>query len=170
MVSGLTVMVAAGATAASLAAATAPGGIAPRKVVTCDEAIAFTRAPSHGTRVLLGRVALPPERFPSRPRAAPENRPLPYFAKFGLQIHSGREPVDVVVPRAWRARLALNWGENGGPAQSSSIRVLACGPVLGRRWLAFPGGYFLRKPACVPLIVRVGSKSAHIRLGIGRSC
>jgi len=169
MVSGLTAIVAVAGVTASVAA-TAPGGIAPRKVVTCDEAISFTRAPHAGTRVLLGRLALPPERFPSRPRAAPENRPLPYYAKFGLQVRSGRNPVDVIVPRAWRTRAAVGWGEDAGPQQASSVRVLACKPVLGRPWLAFPGGYFLRKPACIPLTVRVGTRTAHVRLGIGRRC
>src|SRR5437870_4161994 len=130
MVSGLTAFVVAGAAAASVAAATAPGGIAPRKIVTCDEAISFTRAPSAGTRVLLGRVALPPERFPGQPHAAPENRPLPYYAKFGLQVHAGRGPVDVIVPPAWRTRVALGWGEDsGGPQQASTVRVLGCRPV-----------------------------------------
>lgn len=170
MVSGLTVIVASGAAAASVAAAATPGGLAPRKLVTCDEAIHFTRAPSPGTRLLLGRVALPPEGFPGRPIAARENRPLPYFAKFGLQVHSGRLPVDVIVPRAWRTRAAVGWGEDRGPQQASSVRVQACKPVLGRPWLAFPGGYFLRRPACVPLIVRVGARSARFRLGIGRRC
>ena len=36
---------------------------------------------------------------------------------------------------------------------------------------AYAGGFFLRSPSvCVPLIFRVGARSATVRFGIGRRC
>lgn len=123
--------------------------------------------PRRGERVLLGRVALPPERFPGRPNYAPEYfQPLPYFAKYGLGVRAGREPVDLVIPVPWRNRFAIAWG-NLRVQQAAAVRIFAC---EWAEWLRYPGGYYLREPACVPLIVRVGGRSARIRLGIGRAC
>ena len=36
---------------------------------------------------------------------------------------------------------------------------------------AYSGGFFLRsRAACVPLVFRVGSRSAVVRFGVGRRC
>ena len=144
--------------------------IAPRAVVGCDEVKGMSRSPSSGTRVVLGRIALPPRRLPGSPNYAPTaNKPLPYFAKWGVEVRSGRTPVDLVVPRRWRGRLALGWGDRG-PQQASVVHLLGCRPVLGRQWLGYAGGFFLRAPACVAVDVRVGDKRRRIPLGIGVDC
>jgi hypothetical protein len=146
------------------------GGIAPLKVVTCNDIAIFGNAASPRRRILFARVAVPRESFVMQPHAAQANRPLPYFAKQGIQLHSGRQPVEVLVPNRWRSRFAIGWGENGGPQQASAVRLLACSPVLGHAWLTYPGGYFVRKPACVPLVIRIGRETTRIRLSIGKSC
>jgi hypothetical protein len=158
----------------SLAAASPehPSSAAPvEKTLTCDELNGFDKAPPSGWRVILGRVALPPERwFRSRPRYGRDYLPFPYFAKAGLEVHAQRAPFDLVVPAGWRGRLALGWGEDHTPRFASVIHVPRCAPVLGRAWLWWAGGYFLRRPACVPVIVRSGARTTEVRLAIGRPC
>jgi hypothetical protein len=144
--------------------------IAPLKVVTCNDVTRVGDAPGRRLRVLFGRVAVPRQNALLQPHAAPANRPLPDYAKQGLQLHASRQPVEVVVPIRWRTRLAVGWGETGGPQQASVVRVLPCRRVLGHDWLTYPGGYFVRAPACVPLVIRTGPKTARVRLSVGRRC
>lgn len=146
------------------------GAVAPLKIVGCDSIIAASTRPWPDRRVLFGRVVLPRENQLLQGHAASENRPLPYFAKQGVQVRAGRTTISLIVPRRWRTRLAVGWGENGGPQQASQVRLAGCNLEVGRQWLSYPGGYFLRRPACAPLLVRVGTRSARIRLSLGRPC
>ena len=107
---------------------------------------------------------------PLRTAVCDAYRPLPYYAKAGLEVHARRPAFDVLVPPAWRSRIALGWGEDHQPTFASVIHVPTCAAVLGSGWISWAGGYFLRKPACVPVIVRSGSRSIEIRLAIGRAC
>ena len=140
------------------------------KLVACNSVIAATAKPTPGRRIVLGRLVLPREGHVLQGRADQRNRPLPFFAKQGLEVLASRVRVDVIVPEEWRRRAAVSWGENGGPGQVSHVRFLGCAPVAGRRWLSYPGGYFLREPACLPLVVRIGRSVARVRLSIGRRC
>jgi hypothetical protein len=52
----------------------------------------------------------------------------------------------------------------------SSVRFTGCGsnPRSGN---AYAGGFYLASPsACVPLLVRVGTRSRTVRFGIGQTC
>jgi hypothetical protein len=76
--------------------------------------------------------------------------------------------VTVTVPKAWRNRLAISWGNR--PGFFSTIRIASCsaGP---KPWNAYAGGFHLRsRSACVPLVFRVGRRSATVRFGLGRRC
>ncbi len=156
--------------AAVLAAAGTPPRIPTSALVRCDHIIYDLAAPNPTRRVLLDHVALPPERFPSRPRYSPHGRPFPYWAKNGIEVRYANVTVELVVPVAWRTRFAIGWGS---PARAaSSVRIPPCTgvgyPTDG--WRAYAGGYWVRKPACVPLIVRIGGATTTIRLGIGVDC
>ena len=136
------------------------------KLVGCEEAVGEGKR-LRTERVVLGRVVLPPERFPYRPRYQPGHGPLPYFAKYGVLILSGPGAVDLLVPSRWRARFAIGWGIRGAE-EVRRVRFVGCERAW--RWRAYAGGYYLREPACVPLIVKVGGSVAQVRLGIGRRC
>lgn len=110
-----------------------------RIVVGCDETAGEVPRPRAG-RVLFDRIALPPKRFPERPRYQPEeHHPLPYFAKQGVLVRSGQTPVDLIVPRAWHARLAIAWGSDDTDQQVPAVRFLGCD--RGDVWLAYAGGF-----------------------------
>ena len=42
--------------------------------------------------------------------------------------------------------------------------------VDGARWLAFPGGYHVPEPMCVPLIVRANGRETRAEVRVGAGC
>jgi hypothetical protein len=130
--------------------------------VTCESAIMVTE-PVRPTveRVLFGRVAVPQRdllqvvRVPGR---------QPYWRKAGMLVRADSPRVSVSVPAAWRSRVAIEWGDSGVVA---SLHFAACST---HRWNAYAGGFYVRRPACVPLIVRVARRATQVRFGIGRRC
>lgn len=157
-------------TGAMLAVAGTSEPVPPRQIVPCDHIIFDLAAPSPPRRVVLEHVALPPERFPFRPHYSRHRRPFPYFAKDGIDVRYVDAVVELVVPVDWRKRFAIGWGSPARPTWS--VRIPPCAQIgyPGGEWRAYAGGYWLRKPACVPLIVRVGGETTRIRLGIGVDC
>ena len=94
--------------------------------------------------------------------------PWPYRSKAGMVVRGGSPPVTVTVPKAWRGRLAISWGNRPGVFTQIRFRSCAAGP---KPWNAYAGGFRLRSPsACVPLTFRVGARVATVRFGLGRSC
>ena len=77
--------------------------------------------------------------------------------------------VSVTVPRAWRDRLAISWG-NAGHAVYHTLRFRRCGADAGVG-TAYAGGFFLRREGgCVPLRFRVGTRTRLVWFGIVRRC
>jgi len=134
--------------------------------VPCDEIIRHTTFPYRGYRLVLGAVSVPPAYLAQV--FATGQRPWAYWRKAGLVVRAGGPPVTVTVPRAWRRRAAITWG-NSTPIVPS-LRLTGCdrGRNVGH---AYAGGFYLRSPsACLPLIFRVGSRTATVRFGLGRRC
>ncbi len=136
-------------------------------VVTCDQIILRPKAPfAGGYRRVLGVISVAPAYTPQVVRI-PGGR-WPYWEKAGLLVRANRAPVVVSVPRAWRARAAITWG-NGKPAVSS-LEIAAC-PSPPDVWNAYAGGFFMRsRGACIPLVFQVGQRRAVVRFGIRRRC
>ncbi len=59
----------------------------------------------------------------------------------------------------------MTWGTTA----ARELRVAACASPPNR-WNGYAGGFYVREPSCVPIIVRVGQRSKGMRFGIGRSC
>jgi hypothetical protein len=143
-----------------------------RQILPCDVAAGQAPAPNPVDRVLSGRVAVPPKQPKIRLDYSGHGR-FPYSVKYGLTVRAGNRPVDLIVPRAWRRTYMIGWGNDasGRPAPASSIvRVLGCPVEPASPWLTYAGGYSLRKPACIALLIRAGGRTALVRIGFGRSC
>jgi hypothetical protein len=161
---GLVAAVVAVAFGASLASG-AP--VPSQVVVTCDLAsMGMGEArPSDGDRVVLGgRLAVPPKFVP---HLNDEKFPMRYFAKWGILVRPGKGAVEIVVPPAWRNRVAIEWGEPSRAA--SSLRVGGCS-APGRQWIPYGGGFHVAAASCVPLIVRSAGRTQSVRFGVGRRC
>jgi hypothetical protein len=148
------------------AAGSAPTNASPVRTVPCAEIIDSTRFPYAAYRTLLGSVSVPPAYLPQV--VARGDLPWAYWRKAGLVVRAGSASVTVSVPRAWRSRAAITWGNRTGIVKS--LRLAGC-PGARSIGHAYAGGFFLRsRSACVPLTFRVGRRSATVRFGIGRRC
>ncbi len=148
-----------------VAAWSAPSGVTP--TVKCDRIILRVGSGhAGGYRVLLGVVSAPP---PYRPQViATGSRPWTHWSKAGLVIRGGTPPVTVSVPKAWRNRAAITWGNSG---IVNTLRIASCPPSESKTWNAYAGGFLLRsRSACVPLVFTVGKRSATVRFGLARAC
>ena len=125
-------------------------------------------------RVLWGKVALPSRAFVHQPVRSDEPGGYPHWAKLGLLLAVGSGPVEVRVPPAWRKRAIIGWGYPNLHDPADRLRFEGCPrPRTGKprsRWIAYPGGVSVSAPACVPLIVSAGGRTARVELAIGRRC
>jgi hypothetical protein len=149
-----------------LAAFASTSGLSP--TATCDSIIvpagSFSWRPG---RVVLGVVAVPPA-YIAQTVASGDSR-WPYWSKTGLVVRADSPPVFVSVPRRWRTRAAIGWGNVDAV---SAFQIASCPPSssLGR-WNPYAGGFYLRARAtCVPLTFRVGARTTTVRFGVGRRC
>jgi hypothetical protein len=149
--------------------ATSPAAPAGESALTCGNYVDGKAAPAAPLRVVLGVVALPAS--PGYPAlgtslSGDSNRALRLFAKTGLVIRPGAT-FELIVPAPFANRLSIGWGKPGTP--SHRVIVNNCsGP--GGGWLAYAGGYWIDQPACVPIIVRTGSKQTEVHIGVGTPC
>jgi hypothetical protein len=146
----------------ALAASSPPGPTVP-----CNQVV--EPVPNINHRTVLDVVSVPPALQPYA--VTTNNRPWAYFRKAVLNVRAGRTSVTVSVPKPWRTRAGISWGNGGytGVGIVSSLRIAACPSLPG--WRGYAGGFYLRSSsACVPLTFQVGRRSATVRFGIGRSC
>jgi hypothetical protein len=153
------------ALAAGFGARATPLGAPPS--VRCDSIILrLGSGHAGGYRVVLGVVSVPPAYL--RQVVPTRSRPWAFWRKAGLAVRGGSRPVSVSVPKAWRNRAAITWG-NGGIV--NELRILPCPRSGPKPWNAYAGGFYLRtRAACLPLDFRLGQRSATVRFGLGRRC
>ena len=136
----------------------------PPPTVGCDQSVfdASPKPPSN-LRVLFDRVAVVARNY--RPQPV-RSRPLGYWVKAPIFVRASSGPVRLEVPRRWRAREAITYGDSG------IVRALEIGNCPGgsTTWSGYAGGFYLSRPSCVPLVVRVRGRGSLVRFGIGRSC
>ena len=161
----LAILVAAAATANG--AANDPGN-ARSATVGCGDIIGTaTTGHDDGYRAVLGIVSAPPVLLTGLVRV-PEFAPFPYWRKAGMVIRSSRKSVTVTVPKAWRDRLRIGWGN---PAPEATTVTFAPCASSSPTWNGYAGGFFLRGgAACVPLMFAVGNRHATLRFGVGSHC
>jgi len=140
-------------------------GAAAPPLVSCDSAVMFSDPsaykPTSGERIVLGRVAVPQRELL---QVAHVGGRLPYWRKAGLLVRAHTRAVTISVPPVWRERVAVMWGDSG------LVPALRIAPCATHGWNVYTGGFYLRRPACVPLTVRVGNREATVRFGVGRRC
>ena len=151
------------------AAAFAASATSATDIVPCSIAIRQSERPTdvRGLRLVLDRIWLP-RRTVQLARAAPG---WDRFAKVGLVVRAGA-PIVLEVPPRWRGVYSLEYAPKHVQTVtdgSTRLSVRACAGALGR-WSAYAGGYVVKRPTCVPLIVHADRRSARVRIAIGRGC
>jgi hypothetical protein len=152
------------ALAAAGAAAGTAGPIPVRSTVGCDEKVGEAAEPSREAALVLDRIGLPPGRYPWRIERT-RDPVFPFWAKWGALVRAGTgESVSISVARPWRRHAVIGWG-NG---EASSVEFLPC--ESDATWLAYAGGFSLKKRGCVPFDVRSGDRVQRVRIAFGRAC
>ena len=159
------------------AASVSSSPAAPVRRVPCNEAIASTKFPygrdrEGGYRLVLGVISAPPAYLPRIYKAgdAERRRGWLFWRKQGMVVRNSGESVAISVPRAWRTRAAIVWGNGGTGEPFVSVLLVGCGSDR-TRGRAYAGGFYLRsRAACVPLTFRVGSRDGTLRFGVNRRC
>jgi hypothetical protein len=144
-------------------------------VIPCDQVAGTDRSGTQaGNRVVLGIVSVPPALLG---QVVPTtSRSWPFSRKAGLEIHPTHKTVTVSVPKPWRSRVAIVWGNARPPV--SALKFQPCpnlahefGYARGVRWNAYAGGFSLRRRReCVPLRFEVGRRSKIVRFGFDLRC
>ena len=149
------------ALAASIGVARA-GSSPPPPTVPCDSINVTAKSGSdNGWRVVLGVVSVPPAHLGQV--VSTHEQPWAFWRKAGLAIRGGRGPVvSVSVPKPWRKRAAITWGDNTGIV--SSIRFARCPIQLPYNvWNGYAGGFSLRSRSVVRAADRSRRPAHHNR-------
>ncbi|SHN75112.1 hypothetical protein [Cryptosporangium aurantiacum] len=131
----------------------------------CESPIDTLAAPPAAYTSVLDAVALATASVQQVTASGPDD-PHPLWAKTGLVIRAGH-PVVLTVPET----AAIAWGTNGG-RWTNRLAIPGCPPTAGDRepWMAYPGGFVVDEPACVPVEVSAGDRRATLRVPVGRAC
>jgi hypothetical protein len=138
--------------------------IPARSTVGCDLSIGTAESPPREAAIVLDRIGLPRGRYPWRLERSRDSR-YPLWGKWGALIRAGTgEAVTISVARPWRRHAVIGWGRG----EALSIRFLPCNASAA--WLAYAGGFSLKKRGCVPFDVQVGERIERVRIAFGRAC
>ena len=154
----------------AIAAVFAASATSATDVVPCSTAIRESPRPTgvSGLHLVLGRIWLP------RRTVQLARRPGPgwdRFAKVGIVVRAGT-PVVLEVPPRWRGVYSVEYAPKHVQTVadgSTRLSIHACAGELGK-WSAYAGGYVVKRPRCVLLIVRVNGRTARVKIAIGRRC
>jgi hypothetical protein len=148
----------------SSAAAGSSGPIPGRSTVACDQSVGTAAEPYREAGVVLDRIGLPRGRYPW-PLVRTRDPVFPFWAKWGALVRAGTgESVTISVARPWRRHAVIGWGDG----EALSVEFLPCQSPAA--WLAYAGGFSLKKRGCVPFEVQVGDRLERIRIAFGRAC
>jgi hypothetical protein len=136
-------------------------------VVPCGEKAGIDPSgTADGYRVVLGIVSVPPAVL--RQVVRTRSRPWAFWRKAGIEIHPTHETVSVTVPRAWRKRVAIVWGNARSPV--SALKFQPC-PYGNLGWNGYAGGFYLaQRRECVPLRFKVAGRAKIVRFGFDTRC
>lgn len=141
--------------------------------LVCSQDIGVMRPGSSGLHTVLGVVALPtaPRYGALQTSRTGMHGRLRLFAKTGLLVKPHTR-FKLRVPVGLRRRMAISWGNAGDPPPRSRFVVEDCAGsgATSSRWLAYAGGYYVSRPACVPLDVLANGRRRRVRLGLGTPC
>ena len=154
----------------AVAAGTAPAATPRLAIVDCDDAAGSVAQP--GGTLYGQRLALS---WGSRARKLVryDDVHYPYRIKLPIFIRAGGRAFTIQVPPTWHQPAGMAWDNRGDaqPAIARGVRVLPCpgGDKLSV-WLAYPGAFYVDRPACLPLVITIGGKSYRTRVPLGRAC
>ncbi len=133
----------------------------------CANPIAEDAALPETYEVIGEAVALPTSTSsPAALQTAPSGAELRLFAKTRLLLTAGMQ-FNLTARGDWKDRAAGWWGNT---SRRELATTFSGGPCDGSGWLAYPGGFFVAEPGCVPFDVLVGGAAHEVQIGVGSPC
>jgi hypothetical protein len=158
---------------ALLAAGTAGASGQRLGVVTCADGVATVAKLGPHPTVIGGRLAGLTLRSPrSMAQIAPTGDPVyAYFSKIAIIVRAGTAPFTIKLAPSWRARAGMEWDNTSGHVISDGVRVVPCahGDDNGV-WVAYPGGFYVAGPVCLPIEITMGAQRTTRRIPLGVAC
>jgi hypothetical protein len=139
----------------------------------CRDPIGAADTPPSYVKAIGGAVALQTRSTTRRAlqtaaTSDPNVPSLRFRAKTPLFVRTGRA-AKIIIPRKQLGRLAMTWGNTDH--DGIATRAFTVGPCPGQsKWIVFPGGYYLTRPACIDLTVRAAGSDTRVRVGVGAPC
>ena len=155
---------------AGVAAGSAPAATPRLAVVTCDDAARSVAQP--GGALYGGRLGFS---WGSRAKklVLSHDAGFPFWSQLPIFIRAGGRAFTIEIAATWHERAGMAWDSRGDarPAIARGVRVVPCPGGDGASvWLAYPGGFYVAKPACLPIVIAIGTKRYTARVPLGRAC
>ena len=156
--------------AGTAAGSSAPAATPRLAIVNCDDAARSVAQPGgalYGARLGLSWGS------GARKLAPAQNATFPFWSKLPIFIRAGGRAFTIEIAPAWHERAGLAWDSRGDakPAIARGVRVEPCPAGDGASvWLAYPGGFYVQKPACLPIVITIGARRYTARVPLGRAC
>ena len=153
-----------------LAAGSAPAATPRLAIVDCDDAARGVAQPGgklYGARLGLSWGTRAKKLAPS------QDASFPFWSKLPIFIRAGGRPFTIAIAPSWHERAGMAWDSRGDaqPAIAHGVRVLPCpGGDNASVWLAYPGGFYVARPACLPIVITIGARRYPARVPLGRAC
>jgi hypothetical protein len=154
----------------AVAAGSAPAATPRLALVTCDDAAGSVSRPGgtlYGKRLSLswGRRAT---------KLVPiQNVRFPFTSSLPISVRAGGRAFTIEIAPAWHQPAGMAWDNRGDakPRIAHGVRVEPCpgGDKLSV-WLAYPGGFYVARPACLPIVITIGATRYRARVPLGRAC
>jgi hypothetical protein len=155
---------------AGVAAGTASAAAPRLAIVDCDDAARAVNEPGgtlYGSRLGFSWGTRAKKLVPA------QTLKYPFLSKLPIFIRGGGKSFTIEIAPTWHQRAGMAWDNRGDakPAIAQGVRVLPCpGGDNATVWLAYPGGFYVTKPACLPIVITMGAKRYRARVPLGRAC
>lgn len=154
----------------ALAAGSAPAATPRLAAVTCDDAARAVAQP--GGALYGARLGFSWGSRAKKLSLSPNAR-FPFWSKLPIFIKAGGRPFTIEIAPTWHERAGMAWDNRGDakPAIAHGVRILPCpGGDNASVWLAYPGGFYVARPACLPIVITIGATRYRARVPLGRAC
>jgi len=135
----------------------------PASALPCGGSVALVAAPSRREYTVIGgQMAVARLATGASPNASTGG----FFAKRGLLVKQGAS-FEIVSSNTRRVDVSMSWG---GAPRTNNLKVSSCGEAGARRWMAFPGGFYVDRRACVTVLVKIDADTSRLRVAAGATC
>jgi hypothetical protein len=154
---------------AAVAAGSAPAATPRLAVVDCDDAARAAAQPAgtlYGARLGLSWGTR------ARKLASSGNVNFPLYSRLPIFIRAGARAFTIQIAPAWRQKAGMAWDNRGDakPPIAHGVRVIPCPSDQAGVWLAYPGGFYVERAACLPIVITIGARRYPARVPLGRAC